>query len=206
MGEVATWLRALARKVRDWLLELVPSWFPPGLPGWWPALALGIALAVLIAVLAGPRLRLDRWRVALWVSSLLLVPAATWTIPKHDGTLAATLRWCTQGEIPRPSMLTQGASQEIVSNVLLTMPAGAAVVLWPIGARRLAALCVALAVSPTIEAVQLIPVLQRGCQAGDVVNNSVGVILGFALAAGVASVVTSWRRLRVESSARPPGG
>lgn len=203
MGELADWVRSLLGKVRDWLSELVPSWFPPGLPGFWTALLLGSVVAVVIALAVAPKVQLARWRVALWLGSLLLVPAATWTIPHHAGALSTSLRWCTQGQIPRPSMLTQGASQEVVSNLLLTVPAGAAVVLWPIGAPRLAALCVALAVSPTIEAVQLVPELQRGCQFGDVVNNSIGVLIGFALAAGLAAILSSWHA-SVDESRGPP--
>lgn len=195
-------LESFLRRVWSWVSELWPSWFPPGLPGWWTAVLFGVALGTVIGVLLGPRLNIARWRLGLWLAVMLSVPAATWTVPTHAARFEAVLRGCTQGQLPRPSMLTSGFTTEVVSNIAMTVPIGAAAVLWPMGARRLAALCVALATPPLIETVQLIPVLRRGCQLGDVVNNSIGVLVGFALAAGVEAVVVSWRRAHEATGVR----
>jgi glycopeptide antibiotics resistance protein len=157
-------------------------------------MAFGIVLGSVLGLLLGPHMRIARWRLALWLVAMLSVPAATWTVPSHAARFEPTFRMCTEGQFPRPSMLYSGFTTEVASNILMTLPIGAAAVLWPVGARRLAALCVALATPPVIETVQLIPALRRGCQVGDVVNNSIGVLVGFAIAAGLETAVVSWRR------------
>lgn len=179
----------------DWFAELVPLWLlPRGLPGWPVALAFGLAVGLLVGVALGPRLGITRARLALWLAAMLVVPAYTWTVPNSADRLPDTWEMCVKGYLPRPSMLLSGVPQEVVANVLLLIPAGAAAVLWPVGVQRLAALAVALAVSPVIEVVQLVPAMHRGCQVGDVINNSIGVLVGFALATAVESV---WRSLRL---------
>ena len=189
------------QRLVDWFGELVPLWLlPRGLPGWPVAVGLGLALALLVGAALGPRLGIARARLMLWLAALLMVPAYTWTVPNTADRLPDVWEMCVKGYLPQPSMLLSGVPQEVVANVLLLVPAGAAAVMWPLGAQRLAALAVALAVSPVVEAVQLVPAMHRGCQVGDVVNNSIGVVVGFALATALESL---WRSVVLVRSPSP---
>lgn len=159
------------------------------------ALATSLIVAALIGVLLGPRMGVARVRLGLWLAGILFATAFTWTLPAGIDQLPARWEFCEVGVLPWPSLLATGLNREVLSNVVLLVPAGAAAALWPVGPKRLAALVAALAVSPMIEFVQLIPQLHRGCQVADVVNNSVGVLAGFALATAVESVVLSMRSI-----------
>ena len=167
-----------------------------GYPGVRPALITLTLVAAGVGVVAGPKMGVGRWRLTVWLWAVLVPTAGTLTTPGGGSTLPTSFIFCSEGVWPRPDMLSTGAPAEVVSNIALLVPAGAVALLWPSGPKRLAALIVALATPAAIEVTQLLPALHRTCQGADVLNNSLGVLIGFAAAAGVEAVVVAWRRSR----------
>lgn len=161
-------------------VPLVPSHMGNFLPN----LALAVAIGLIVGGWAAPRLGLTRRAAgALWLTCLLAPLAYTLSAIPGDG-----LSGCEVGLIPWQSTKVL-LSIETRSNLVLLMPAGAAALLFPSGPRRLAALGAALAMPAAIEITQLLMRhLRRACQGTDVFNNTLGVVLGFCLAAGVWAV------------------
>ena len=154
---------------------------PGGLVNFLPNLAITLALGMIIGAWAAPRLGLSRRATgALWLACLLVPLAYTLSATRNAG-----LAGCEVGLAPWESR-TALFSTETRANVAMLTPAGAAALLFPSGPRRLAALGAALALSPAIEVTQMVVrPLGRACQGADVFNNTLGVLLGFWLAAGV---------------------
>jgi len=171
--------------------RLAPPLLPAGLPDFVPNLLLTVLIAVVAGALAAPRLGLrHRALGAMWLLCLLAPLAYTLSATRNGGAAG-----CQLGLAPWESQ-TALLSAETRNNIALLAPAGAAAFLMPAGARRLAALGAALAMPLLIETTQMIVrPLGRACQVSDIVNNTVGVILGFVLAAGVWAVWDSIRRL-----------
>jgi hypothetical protein len=165
----------------------VLPWFLPGL-----AITTGIAFA--IAGRVARRLRIERWIAFLLLMSVGAVLAAT--IPPDadgfNGRPSAPGR-CEFGRIGLAPLSQYLRLGETSLNVILFVPLGLAVGLLgrsPATARVLAAV---LALPLAIEAIQsLVPMLGRGCESRDIVDNLLG--LGIGLAAGVLlSVVRAGR-------------
>ena len=154
---------------------------PGGLVSFLPNLAITVAMGMVIGAWAAPRLGLTRRATgALWLTCLL-VPLAYTLSATQGGGLAG----CEMGLAPWESR-TAFFSAETRANVVMLIPAGAAALLFPSGPRRLAALGAALALPAAIEVTQMVVrPLGRACQGADVFNNTLGVLLGFWLAAGV---------------------
>ena len=189
-------MEQLQQFLREWSVPLVPR----GIANFWLGMFATLTIAFAIGALAWARLGFaNRWRAILWTTCLVIPLAYTLTSAKGAGLPNCDLSWTP--------LLTPGAllNMDTRSNVLLTIPAGAAAMLLPTGAQRLAALGTALAMPVAIELTQLaVRSLGRGCQLDDVVNNQTGVVVGFWLAAGVAVLLQS---LRMPASQPPkPGG
>ena len=154
---------------------------PTGLVNFLPNLAITLTLGMLIGAWAAPRLGLSRRATgALWLACILVPLAYTLSASRN-----VSLAGCQIGLAPWESRSALFAP-ETRANLLMMMPAGAAALLFPSGPRRLAALGAALAVSPAIEVTQMVVrPLGRACQGADVFNNTLSVLLGFWLAAGV---------------------
>jgi hypothetical protein len=160
---------------------------PGGLNSFVPNLILTIAIVAVLAGILGPRLRTAEWRLGVWLMAVTVPLAYTWTVADGGGTPG-----CHMG-VPPWEFSLSGASSEILANIVLFVPAGAAAFAWLDGKRRLAALGTALAVPPAVELGQYMwPALERACQLGDVLNNQIGVLLGWSLAAGVWAVARCW--------------
>lgn len=146
-----------------------------------PNLAITVTVGLAIGAWAAPRLGLQhRASGALWLTCLLLPLAYTLSAARGVGVAG-----CELGLAPWESR-TALFSYETRSNVVMLIPAGAAVLLFPSGPRRLAALGTALALPAAIEVTQMVVrPLGRACQMADVFNNVLGVVLGFFVAAGV---------------------
>ena len=175
------------RLERLWGILALPL-MPDGLPDLIPALLLIVAGAAVVAVMVGDRIGVGVFRTYGWLVCLMVPVAYTLTAATGPGIVG-----CELGVLPWES---RGAlvSPETTSNILLFVPAGAATILFPSGARRLAALATVLALPVTIEMGQMITrTLGRACQISDVVNNEVGVLLGLWLASGVWVVCSSLR-------------
>jgi VanZ family protein len=167
----------------------VLPWFLPGL-----ATTTVIALAV-----AGPvarRLRTESWIAFLLVMSVGAVLAAT--IPPDAGEFSGRPSAASRCDFERIGLAPLSEYLHLGDtslNVILFVPLGLAVGLLgrsPATARVLVAV---LALPLAIEAIQsLAPMLGRGCQSRDVVDNLVG--LGIGLALGVLLSVVRARRTR----------
>lgn len=192
-------LGEVLRQSANDLLDLVPPVVPGGQPDFVGNLLLTLLIAAVVGGALSIPLRMSWPRLALWLSAVLLPLAYTWTASASRGTPG-----CTVGDFAW-ELLGHPHSYEVLYNIELLIPAGAAAFLWPNGPRRGAALVTALAVPPLIEFGQyLFPQLNRACQFGDVFNNELGVIIGWCLAAGAVSV---WRLfIPLQSPAHASGG
>lgn len=180
---------------------LVPSLAPEVLPDLGPVLLFILAGSAVAAIALGDRLGIGVLRSYVWTVCLLTPLAYTLTAANGPGIVG-----CELGVLAWESREAL-ASSETVSNVILLMPAGAAAVLFPTGARRLAALGTALALPFLIEFAQMVTrPLGRACQVSDLFNNTAGVLLGFCLAAGMWTVWVSLRTAVRRPAARavPP--
>lgn len=175
------------RWVLPWDFWSVP-FVPGGMPGFWPNFMATVVIAALVGAALAPRLGLsNRALGAVWLFCLLAPLAYTLT------SAHVTATGCDVGLLPWESRSALLAP-ETRANILLTVPAGAAALLFPSGHRRLAALGAALSLPIAIELTQLlVGSLGRACQVSDIINNTIGVLLGFWLAAGVW---TLWVALR----------
>jgi len=169
-------------------LASVLPWFLPGL-----AVAAVIALAV--AGRVARRLRTRRWIAFLLVVSVGAVLSAT-IPPDADGwEHPSPLGRCDFGRVGLASLAEYLQLGDACLNVVLFIPLGLAIGL--LGRSRAAAriLAAAVVLPVAIETVQsLAPVLGRGCESRDVVDNLLG--LGIGLAVGVLVAVVRARRRR----------
>jgi VanZ family protein len=177
----------------------------PGILPWFlPGLAITTVIALAIAGRVARRLRTERWIAVLLVMSVGAVLAAT--IPPISGGLDYHPPPPGQCDFSRigPAALSQYLQIDDPSlNVILFVPLGLAIGLLgrsPAAARLFVP---ALALSPAVEATQsLVPILGRGCESADVVDNLLG--LGIGLAVGVLlSVVRAGRTRRARARGRP---
>ena len=68
-----------------------------------------------------------------------------------------------------------------ILNVLLFMPLGVSIAFMPRSRLKVAVLVAAIALPFAIETTQLLlPILDRGCQSADVIDNLTGLVLGLA--------------------------
>ncbi len=160
--------------------------WPAALSGLLPNLTATVVLAIVVGLVAAPRLGLSRIAAVAWLLCLSSPVALTWT--KADGGQQQIgCAWST-GWWELNQFFTD---VDIVPNIVLLIPAGAAAVVFPRGPRRWSALLVALMVPPIIETGQAVmPGLNRTCQVGDIGNNMLGVVIGFAVAVAVSA---TWR-------------
>ena len=159
--------------------------WPSSLGGLLPNLLATALLAILFGVVAAPRLRLSHLAAVCWFLCTSAPVALTWTAADGDPQPLGCAWGAGWWELTR--FFTDA---DIVPNIVLLVPAGAAAVLFPRGSRRWAALLVALAIPVIIETGQAVmPWLNRTCQVGDVGNNALGVLVGFVVGVSVAEVL-----------------
>jgi glycopeptide antibiotics resistance protein len=151
-----------------------------------PWLLPGVAIAGLVSLAAsGAAARaLDVRRPVAWllIMSLGAIVAATltpqWEALAFGAQSSSTCNLTRLGLAPLDELL---AVNETSLNVLLFVPLGAAIALIP-SSRIKVVLVVAAVVLPfAIEATQLlVPILDRGCESADVIDNLTGLAVGFA--------------------------
>ncbi len=174
--------------VLDDLLARARHLVPVSLHAFAPNLIITLLLALVAAAVLSPRVQLSAWRLCLWLVALMLPLPYTWTAAPGIGTPG-----CHWGQPPW-DFVPKSDNPEITFNILMLVPAGAAAWLWPDGPRRLAALVCALVTPAVLEFGQyLLPQLHRACQAGDIINNVIGALLGWSLVAGGWAGVRIWR-------------
>ncbi|WP_088285778.1 VanZ family protein [Kineosporia sp. A_224] len=147
-------------------------------------LVVGVVAGALVARPVGRRLHRSPWLVLAVVVSLTLV-AATTLVPGdsvwqflRDPIEDPSPRSCVAGGVRR-MVSTLWADPGGVLNVALFVPAGLTLTLWT---RRPLPVLAALSVASLgIETVQLL--IDRQCQAGDWLANTLGAAVGVGLAA-----------------------
>jgi VanZ family protein len=166
----------------------------------------GLVLSVVVAVLIGPALAraLGTRRAVgyLLVISFGAILAAT--IPPTAGGFdwdpGGSSRCDLGGSWLAPPSHYLRLTEESL-NVLLFIPLGLALGMLPRSRRRTTLIAAAFALPVAIEATQLlVPVLGRGCELGDVANNTLGLMLGLAI--GVVAVAVA-RVAMSRAGARP---
>lgn len=177
------WWSALQRMWDTWYIPFIPG----GIDNFGINLAATCVVAVVVGFAMGPLIGLARWRVMVWLGSVLTPLAYTLSDTGLDSA-----KGCSIGLTPWEFAGALFAT-DTRTNVIMLIPAGAAAFLFPAGVQRLAALTAALCIPQPIELVQLVAThLGRSCQVFDVVNNMVGVMVGFWLVAGAVAVRESF--------------
>lgn len=156
----------------------VLPWLLPGLVA---SMIVGVAVSGWIGR------RLGTGRVIAWglVVGFGLVFSATLT-PLRDGLdIGATMGTCDFSRVGLASIDDLLHVGDTSLNVLLFMPLGFAVGLIPGSRRRNVILGLAILSPFAIETWQLLlPVLGRGCQSADVVDNLSGLVIGLVIGVG----------------------
>jgi glycopeptide antibiotics resistance protein len=160
-------------------------WFVPGL-------ALSVVLALVFGSMVGRWLRAPFVVAFVLILSAGAVVSATLTpIPGPTEPFGS----CDLGRVGLAPLSTLVRLNEVSLNVLLFVPLGVAVALLPRSRRGLAVTALALASPVLIEAMQaVVPVLGRGCQSSDVIDNVTGLLVGWT---GAVLLGWLWKQLRV---------
>ena len=171
-----------------------------------PGLVITTVIALAVAGRVAQRLRTENWIAFVLVVSVGAVLSAT--IPPVEGgfrgqpAAAGRCDFGRMGLAPLSEYLHLGGDTSL--NVILFVPLGLAIGLLgrsPVTAWLLVA---ALASPVVIEAIQsLAPMLGRGCQSRDVVDNLLGLGIGLVLGA-LLSVVRAGRTRRSQRARGTP--
>ena len=178
------------------------------LPWFLPGLAITAVIALAVAGRVARRLRTESWIAFILLTSVGAALAAT-IPPEADGFVGepSAPGRCDFGRIRLAPLSEYVHLGDTSLNVILFIPLGLAIGLLgrsPAAARMLVA---ALVFPLAIEAIQsLLPMLGRGCQSQDVVDNLLGLGIGLVLGA-LPSVVRTVRTksCRARGAPREPG-
>jgi hypothetical protein len=153
------------------------------LPWFVPGVILAVIVALLIAPAIARALGTRRSVAYLLVVSIGAIIAAT--IPPNAGGPDWDPGAGSQCDLDGPWLAPMSYYLRITEdslNVLLFIPLGLALGLLPRSRRTLILIVAVLAIPIAVEATQLLlPVLGRGCELGDVVNNTLGLLLGLSI-------------------------
>ena len=167
----------------------------------------GVAIALVVGILGATRvariLSTSRPVAGLLLASAGVIVAATLT-PFRDAFLPGTVALpCDFSRVGLAPLAELTSRNDTSLNVLLFVPLGIALGLVPNSARKLAVAAMAFAMPFVIELTQLlVPLLARGCQSADVIDNLTGLVLGLALGSPVGWLLGTRRSKR--TSASPP--
>jgi hypothetical protein len=163
---------------------------PAALPWLLPGIAVSVGLALALARPLAPFLSARPAVAGLLVLAVGTIVAATLT--PIGGTFDRPTTSPASCDLRRmlpaaPSVLVR--DDDAAPNVALFVPLGVAIALVPRPQRgRLLVLAVALPFA--VEGLQVaLPILGRGCESADVVDNLTGLAVGF----GAATLVRGWR-------------
>jgi glycopeptide antibiotics resistance protein len=152
------------------------------LPWLLPGIAISVVVSMAASGVVGRALRVRRLVAWVMVLSVGVIMAATLT-PQGEALQfgargSSSCDLSRLGPIPLAEFLQP---TEASLNVLMFIPLGAAIGLVPHSRRGAAVVVAAIALPFAIETIQLlVPVLDRGCESADVVDNLTGLAIGFA--------------------------
>lgn len=151
------------------------AWFLPGV-------AFSIVASLIVAPSVARTLRTGRlvaWLLALSLGVILSATVTPIDAALDRGGLAG--RSCDFSRIGLAPLAELLTVSDTSLNVVLFVPLGLAVGLIPNTRRKVIPILLVLALPIGIEALQLwAPILARGCESADVIDNLSGLALGFA--------------------------
>ena len=154
-----------------------------GVIWFWPGVILVFPLTLLVARFVARVLRTRPWLGWLLAYSVAVILVATLSpIHRPPGAGLEEIRACDLSRVwfASPSDLTR--LNDISLNVALFVPLGVAIAWLPASPRRVAVVAAAVTAPLAIEALQYaLPILSRGCQSGDVIDNLTGLAVGLAV-------------------------
>jgi hypothetical protein len=170
-----------------------------GVIWFWPGVILAIPLALLCARPVARALGTNAWLAWFLALSVAVIMVATLTpIHRRPGFDPALLRTCDLSRQWFASLGDLRTANDISLNIALFVPLGLAIALLPFWRQKLTVAVAAVIAPFAIETLQYgLPVLNRGCQSGDVIDNLTGLALGLAVGstgAWLASRLAAQRR------------
>jgi predicted metal-binding membrane protein len=158
-------------------------WFGPGV-------LLSIVAALVMAKPISGVLGASRLVAAMVVLSLGTVASATLTPIAAVDREPSTSRPCDMSHMSVLPLSELPTLDDRSLNVLLFVPIGLAIALVPVTNRRWTGLIIAASLPFAIEATQLaVPVLNRGCESGDVIDNLTGLLAGYLAVAAIRTLL-----------------
>lgn len=165
----------------------------------WPGVATSIVLGIVLSRRVARALKVRRTVAMTLLLSLGLIASATLT-PSREAVRFGTIGSgsCDLGRIGPASLAELLAFGDPTLNVLLFIPLGVVIGLFPASRRKVVLVVAALALSPAIETIQLLARgLDRACQSSDVSDNLTGLVIGLVVGLVVGVVA---RRLAQSAS------
>ena len=157
-------------------------------PWFWPGVLISVVVGFVAARRLARALEIRAPHAAVLVISLGVIVAATLT-PLRDALVSGAVGSgvCDLSRFGPPPLRDLIRLNDTTLNLVLFAPLGAAIGLVPKGRQRAVLIVLAALLPFGIETTQLLtPVLDRGCQSADVVDNLTGLAGGFIAA-------TLWR-------------
>ena len=170
-----------------------------------PLVVPGMVLWAAVAFMASPFLSrffgVSRLHAALLLMALGLVLMAT--LPPTGAALVGSASYREACDLDRMTLapLSQLLRlNETSLNVLLFVPLGITLGSLPWSRRSLVTVAAAFLLPLAIESSQLlVPVLGRGCQSADVIDNTMGLVIGLTVGASARWLLGAARRTRTRT-------
>ena len=165
----------------------------------WPGVATSIVLGIVLSRRVARAFKVRRTVAMTLLLSLGLIASATLT-PSREAVRFGTIGSgsCDLGRIGPASLAELLAFGDPTLNVLLFIPLGVVIGLFPASRRKVVLVVAALALPFAIETIQLLTRgLDRACQSSDVSDNLTGLVIGLLVGLVVGVVA---RRLAQSAS------
>lgn len=180
--------------LREYLSEF--AWLRPGI-------AISVVLSIVLGGRAARALGVSRMVATTLLFGAGLIVAATLTPSREALTQGAVgTGTCEFGRVVPASVAELLSLGDPTFNVLLFVPLGLAIGLFPATRRKPLLVSAAFVLPLGIEAIQLLATgLGRGCQSSDVADNLTGLVIGLAIGVVAGHLTRSEARRRQERSA-----